>query len=255
MKIRTVDASHGWRWIAAGIAIFRKDPAQWILLIATLFFVSRVLFVAAATFGVMLWGLAAILTPNFLAGLAHGAQAVETGKPLRLGYLASGFLKSALQLIVIGFVSLAGPLLMMQAMNAVGGDAFAELSAAVASGSATPAGAEAIRAASTRVMMAMAVGVAISLPVTMAVWFSPLLVFFDNEKPLAALLLSLWACVKNVLPLLIYCLSVLIPLMILLPLGLALRQPDLGLWLLAPVLAPSVYAGYKDLFAAEDAEQ
>jgi hypothetical protein len=42
---------------------------------------------------------------------------------------------------------------------------------------------------------------------------------------------------------------VLVPVVALMPLGLAAHQPDLGLWLLAPVLVPSIYAGYKDLFS------
>jgi uncharacterized membrane protein len=78
-------------------------------------------------------------------------------------------------------------------------------------------------------------------------------VFFDDVKPLPALVLSLWACLKNVLPLLIYCLAVLVPMVIVTPLSIAVHQPDLGLWLLAPILVPSIYAGYKDLFGATPA--
>ncbi len=108
MNIRIVDASHGWRWIAEGMLIFRKNPPQWLLLIAVLFVGSRVLF------AIPLLGVIAVLVwPNFLAGLAHGAQALEQGKPLRLGYLASGFLKNATQLITVGAVSLVGQFLML----------------------------------------------------------------------------------------------------------------------------------------------
>jgi len=50
------------------------------------------------------------------------------------------------------------------------------------------------------------------------------------------------------LALLVYGVAVLVPMMVLTPLSLALHQPDLGLWLLAPVLVPSIYASYRDLF-------
>jgi hypothetical protein len=243
MNIRIVDASHGWRWIAEGMLLFRKNPPQWLLLIAVLFVGSRVLFLIP-----LIGVIAVLVAPNFLAGLAHGAQALEQGKPLRLGYLASGFLKNATQLITIGAVSLVGQFLMLMAMLLVGGDGISTVSKTMAAGAATPETMEAIRTAAPRMMMAMIVGIGVSLPLIMAVWFAPLLVFFDDVKPLPAMVLSLWACLKNILPLLIYGMVVLVPMVILAPLSLAMRQPDLGLWLLAPILVPSLYASYKDLF-------
>jgi hypothetical protein len=243
MNIRIVDASHGWRWIAEGMLIFRKNPPQWLLLIAVLFVGSRVLFMIP-----LIGVIAVLVAPNFLAGLAHGAQALEQGKPLRLGYLASGFLKNATQLITIGAVSLVGQFLMLMAMLLVGGDGISTVSKTMAAGAATPETMEAIRTAAPRMMMAMIVGIGVSLPLIMAVWFAPLLVFFDDMKPLPALISSLWACLKNILPLLIYGIVVLVPVVILAPLSLAMRQPDLALWLLAPILVPSLYVSYKDLF-------
>jgi hypothetical protein len=44
-----------------------------------------------------------------------------------------------------------------------------------------------------------------------------------------------------------------VPLFVMMHIGMALtRQPDLGIWLLAPVLVPSLYASYLDLFVRED---
>jgi len=243
MNIRVVDASHGWRWIAQGILIFRKNPPQWLLLIAILFIGSRVLF-AVPLIGVI----AVLIAPNFLAGLSHGAQALGQGKPLRLGYLASGFLKNAARLVTIGGVSLVGQFLTLMAITLVGGETISSLSKTIAAGAATPEAIAAMQAAAPRMMMALLVGFGVSLPLMMAVWFAPLLVFFDDVKPLPALALSLWACLKNILPLLIYGMAVVVPVVILMPLSLATRQPDLGLWLLAPILVPSIYVSYKDLF-------
>jgi len=243
MNIRVVDASHGWRWIAQGILIFRKNPPQWLLLIAILFIGSRVLF-AVPLIGVI----AVLIAPNFLAGLSHGAQALGQGKPLRLGYLASGFLKNAARLVTIGGVSLVGQFLTLMAITLVGGETISSLSKTIAAGAAAPEAIAAMQAAAPRMMMALLVGFGVSLPLMMAVWFAPLLVFFDDVKPLPALALSLWACLKNILPLLIYGMAVVVPVVILMPLSLATRQPDLGLWLLAPILVPSIYVSYKDLF-------
>ena len=247
IQIRTVEAARGWRWLVQGLAIFRKAPAQWLMLIAILFIGSRVLL------AIPFVGLVVILiTPNFLAGLTHGAQALEQGKPLRLGYLASGFLKNAAQLVTLGGVSLIGHFLMLMAMTTVAGDALAEIMKTMESGAVTAETVTAMRTAAPRLLLGVAVGLCIALPVMLAVWFSPLLVFFDDVKPLPAMLLSLSACMKNALPMLIYCVAVLGPLMVMMQIGMALtRQPDIGFWLLAPVLVPSLYAGYVDLFVRE----
>lgn len=250
MNIRTVGASHGWRWIANGILLFRRNPPAWLLLIATLFVGSRVLF-AIPLLGVV----ALLLVPTFLAGLWHGAQAVEQGKPLRFGYLASGFLKNAAALITLGGISLIGQLLTLMAMTFVGGEAFTSISKTLnAAGSATPETIEVMRAAAPNVMMALVAGIAISLPLMMAAWFAPLLVFFDDIKPVPALLLSFWACIKNTLPLLLFGIIVIATMVLLMPLSLATRQPDLALWLLAPLLVPAIYASYRDLFEAMSVE-
>jgi hypothetical protein len=39
-----------------------------------------------------------------------------------------------------------------------------------------------------------------------------------------------------------------IPLFVFTRIGLVLGQFDLGLWLLAPLIVPSIYASYRDLF-------
>lgn len=225
------------------MVIFRKNPPLWLLLIALLFIGSRIL-LAIPLIGVIV----VLIAPNFLAGLSHGAQALEQGKPLRLGYLASGFLKNAPQLITIGGISLIGQFLTLMAMMLVGGEAISSISQAMIAGGTTPETIQAMRTAMPDMMLALLTGIVLSIPLMMAVWFAPLLVFFDDVKPGPALLLSLWACINNILPFLLYGVAVLVPVVILTPLSLVTGQPDLALWLLAPILVPSIYAGYKDLF-------
>jgi len=245
MNIRSVDAAYGWRWISAGMKIFRRNPAQWLFLIGVLFVASRLLFMIP--FAPLL---VALVAPHFLAGLAHGAQALEQGKPLRSGYLASGFLRNAASLVTIGGISLLGQLLTFMVIVLVGGDAFSGISKTVADGGATPENMLAIQSAVPRMMLAMLSGFAVSLPLMMATWYAPLLVFFNDIKPAMALYLSLLACLKNTRPLLVYGIILMIPLFVFTRVGLALGQVDLGLWLLAPLIVPSIYASYRDLFVA-----
>lgn len=246
MNVRRLPAHYGWRWLVTGFQLFRRSPLQWLLLVGALFAASRLVFLIpfAALF-------VALLVPHFVAGLAHGAQALDHGKPLRAGYLISGFLRNAGPLVTIGGVSLMGQLLTLIAITAVGGEAFAEVARALAQGGATPENAGVLRAAVPRMTLAMLTGFAVSLPVMMATWFAPLLVFFDDLKAAAALRLSLLACLYNARPLLLFGVLLTIPLFVFTRIGLVLRQADLGVWLLAPVLLPALYASYRDLFVQE----
>lgn len=247
MQIRKVEAAHGWHWLVQGLVIFRKDPARWLLLIAVLFVASRIL-LAIPFVGLLV----VLVTPNFLAGLTHGAQALEQGKSLRFGYLASGFLKTPGRLITLGSVSLLGHFLMLLAMTTVAGAALSDIVQTMSTGAVTQETVAAMRVAAPRLLLSVLVGLGIALPVMLAVWFAPMLVFFDDLKAGPALLASLWACLRNLPAMLVYAVAVLGPLIVMMQIGLALtRQPDMGIWLLAPVLVPSLYASYRDLFVAE----
>ena len=251
MQIRSVDASSGWRWLTQGLALFRQDPAKWVLLIGTLFVGSRVL-LAVPYLGLLV----VLITPNFMAGLAHGAQALTQGKPLRFGYLASGFLKNAGRLVTLGGVSLMGHFLMLVAMTTVAGSALSDIVQTMGTGAITPETVAAMRAAAPRLLLSVAVGLGVALPVILAVWFAPMLVFFDDLKPVPALVASFWACLRNILPMLVYTVAVLGPLLVMMQIGVALtRQPDMGIWLLAPVLVPSLYVSYRDVFVTESAAE
>lgn len=249
MQIRKVDARHGWQWLVQGLVLFRKDPAHWLMLIAVLFIGSRVL-LAVPYLGLLV----VLITPNFLAGLTHGAQALEQGKPLRLGYLASGFLKNAGHLVTLGGVSLLGHFLMLVAMTTVAGAALSDVVQTMSTGAITQETVAAMRVAAPRLLLSVCVGLAIAVPVMLAVWFAPMLVFFDDVKPGPAMLMSLWACLRNIMPMLVYAIALMGPLLVMMQIGVALtRQPDMGIWLLAPVLVPSLYASYRDLFVQEPA--
>jgi hypothetical protein len=243
VNIRIVDARYGWRWIIAGMQLFKRDPAQWCLLIGALFIASRLLFLIP-----LAPLLVVLVAPHFLAGLAHGAQALAQNKPLRKGYLVSGFLRNAAPLLTIGGISLVGQVLTLLVILSVGGDTFNDIAKSIAGGGGRPETISALQAAAPQMTLAMLAGLSVSLPLMMATWYAPLLVFFDNIKPSLALFLSLIACTRNMMPLLVYGVVLMIPLFVITRFGLVLGQPDLGLWLLAPVIVPSIYASYRDLF-------
>ena len=118
---------------------------------------------------------------------------------------------------------------------------------------ATPENVHHIREAISQATLSVLVGWALSMPLLMACWFSPLLVYLHDMKPLPAMLFSLKACLQNLLPFLLYGLVGFLALMVVTPVSLATRILDLGMWLLAPVVIPSIYASYKDIFVAVEA--
>jgi len=78
----------------------------------------------------------------------------------------------------------------------------------------------------------------------MAFWFAPILIAVHNLPPVDAMKASFVACLKNVLPFLVYGV-----------IGMALAVVAaipffLGLIVLVPVLVASIYTSYRDIFYA-----
>jgi len=244
VNIRSVAIMRSWDWLVEGASIFSKASLMWVLLLATLFIGSRLLLIAP-----MLGIAMALVTPNFIAGLGHGVQALGQGKPLRFGYLVSGFLRGAVPLIMTGTLSLVGQIMILLLMAQIGGDAFNNILQTMSNGAPTDATAQPTLAVSPNAILAALTGFVLMMLLMISTGFASLLVFFDGVKPLPAFWLSLRACAKNILPLLLYGVTLLTPILALMPLTVAVGQPDLGLWLISPLLITSLYACYKDIFA------
>jgi uncharacterized membrane protein len=229
---RTVEAGRGWSWIADGFALFRRQPGMWILLVVLM----GILFVVLGMIP-MLGSLAnALLFPIFGAGLMLGCKELDQGGELTLNHLFAGFKQSTGDLVVVGVVNLVGWLVIALAVVAViGGGVFM----AVMRGGMMGAG---ISVAS--LMLALLLVAGLSVPLYMATWFAPALIVLNGMAPAAALKASFFACLRNWLPFLVYG-------VVLLVLGVVAVLPAfLGLLVLVPVAAASVYAAYRDIFCA-----
>lgn len=249
MDPRNVPAGHGWTWIAEGFALFRRSPANWLVIVLILLALSQLL-AAVSVLGLLF----ILLMPLLIAGLMEGCRAVERGEPLKLAYLACGFQNNAADLVTLGGISLVGNLGVMMLVIALAGDSLPAFNAAVTSGAALDTSPE-LRAAWAAVARAMLVGILVSLPLVLALFYAPLLVYFHGLRPLAAMKSSLQACVRNTSALLVYGLVVFAGMVIAVPFAKALSSYHLALWLLAPVLLPSLYASYKDVYGVGSAPQ
>ncbi len=247
MKIRTIPALRGWHWFAEGMALFRKAPVNWLLMIGVLLVVAKlILLIPYVGITVLL------LFPVMLAGLMEGCRAIELGKELKFGYLLSGCVRHTAALVTLGGIGLAGNLLTMMLLLAMGGDAIPAVLKFAAQNKVTPENVHQIREVASQAFTAILVSWVLSIPLLMALWFAPLLIYFNHLKPLGAMLHSLWGCWKNLLAFLLYGAVLMTILVLATPLAAATGILDFALWLAAPVIVPSIYAAYKDIFDIDE---
>jgi hypothetical protein len=242
-------------WIVEGFALFRRSPAVWILMLLGLVIVMKAV-VLVPKVGPVLGIVFVLLMPVFIAGLMDGCRAVERGEPLQFGHLLMGFQRNAGQLVTIGGVSVVGNLLIMMIVLNLGGEAMSSMSKMMSQKQAIdPQVAKEMQAAASSVGRALIIGTVVSVPLLMALWYAPLLAYFQNESALGAMKSSFIACLKNAGPMLLYGLVIVLGMFLAMPFGMALGQYDLALWMLAPIVLPSLYVSYKDVFLAGTAPQ
>ncbi|HXF67327.1 MAG TPA: BPSS1780 family membrane protein [Burkholderiales bacterium] len=238
MEARALEASRGWRWIVDGFELFRRSPLVWIVL--TL--VMVLLWMASLMIPVLGPLLFNLLSPVLFAGLMIGCRALERGEPLEIGHLFAGFRDQAAALVTVGGVYLVGTIVVLGLVFVSAGGS---MMPAVMPKPGTDL--EIVGAAARSLALAFAVGAAAYVPLLMLVWFAPPLIVFQRMAPVDAMKLSFGACWKNVLPFLVYGAAAL-------ALWIIASIPFLlGLIVLVPVLICSVYASYRDVFAARAA--
>jgi len=231
-KSRTVAAGNAFEWLRQGWSLFVANPGMWIVLTIVL-----IVLMVGLTIIPLIGALAAnLLTPVLAAGLMRACQRVENGEALDIGDLLTGFRHNTNNLIMLGVAFLIGLLVVFVVVVAFGGGSVAS---ALLVGS--PAG---IGLALGGLLLALLLSTVLLVPLSMALWFAPALVFFNNMSPADALRASFSACLKNALAFLVYGLIVVTLLFF------AALPAGLGLLVLVPVIAGSTYASYRDIFVA-----
>ena len=231
---RAVDAGRVWEWIAEGFALFKKQPGMWILILIVLVACSILISLVP-----MVGSLANLLLMQvFMGGVMLGCRALDNGESFDVGCVFAGFRQNTGDLVVLGLLALVGWIIaFIPAILIMGGGAFMSM---MSGGGSLPN----IGALGLTFMLALLAALALALPVYMALWFAPSLVVFNNLKPVEAMKASFLACLKNIVPFLLYGV-ILLALCVLaaIPLG-------LGFLVLGPVVIASIYTGYRDIFIA-----
>ncbi|MBS1160433.1 MAG: putative transrane protein [Proteobacteria bacterium] len=227
---REVDAGACFDWLRQGWAMFLANPGVWIgctvLLLVILMAISIV-----PLFGQIA---AHLLVPLFGAGMIQICRHLSEGREPDVADLFVGFRHQAGQLVMVGVFFAAGVFgIAFIAFLLVTGGVFGGVVTGRVAGFGIALGG---------VMLASLMVMVLSVPVIMATWFAPVLVFLHGMQPWAAMKASFAAGAKNWLAMMIFGVFLVVVLFFaMLPLG-------LGLLLFLPVFSGAVYASYRDIF-------
>jgi uncharacterized membrane protein len=235
VQARSVDAGRGINWWSDGWALFQKNAGIWVVIALILLIGAVVL-----SFIPFLGGLATtLLWPVVTGSCLLAARKSESGDKLDVGDLSLGFKESLNPLLVLGALCLAASVVIMVVMGVLGFGAIMGMGAAGASQSMAG-----MMAAAGAGILALLVGLALSIPVMMALWFSPALVVFRGVPPVEAVRASFAACLRNIVPFLLHGIVFLVAAIVAsIPFG-------LGWLVLLPLVTLTMYSSYKDVFGA-----
>ncbi|MCE9549823.1 MAG: hypothetical protein K8R50_02245 [Betaproteobacteria bacterium] len=236
MESRSVNASNGWNWIRDGFALVRLSPVIWIALFLIYLLIGVVLTFIPMVGSILL----NLLAPVFIAGFMLGCRALENGEELEINHLFIGFKQNTSQLITVGGLYLAGVIVIAGITLIFTGGSFLTAMSAHQH-DIEHAGAAAVAAGGGMLFAALFILAAL-VPLMMAYWFAPILVVFHDMQAKDAMKTSFDACMKNIMPFLVYSLiSMGLIFLAAIPFG-------LGLFVLIPTMTASLYSSYKDIF-------
>ena len=232
---RVRDAGQGTAWLGTAWDLFKRAPGIWIALVVIYIVLAMVL-----SFIPMIGQLAlTLLGPVFMGGILLGCKALDDGQELRIEHLFAGFQTKLGPLLTLGALYVGG--LILIGIVVFGLVAMLFGASALASLGSNSSGMQA-GAAIGSVLLLTCVALLMVLPLAMAMWFAPALVVFHDMQPVVAMRSSFFASLKNIMPMLIYGL-------ILMVLAIVATIPfGLGWLILLPVLMASSYTAYRDIY-------
>jgi uncharacterized membrane protein len=232
---RSVPAGNGWSWIADAWAFTGEQRWTFVGI-----FLLIVVLQVVANFVPLIGPLAmTLISPVLVGGFLLGCDAVRRGERLEVGHLFAGFQRHTAKLVGLGALSLAFGIVAAIVMIAIVGASFLPMMM----GGAEPAP-EDVMGMIVPMLLAVCVILALSIPLTMAMLFATPLIVFKDSDVIPALKTSFFACLKNILPFLLWSVAMFV-------LAIVASIPFfLGWLLLGPVLMVSLYMAYRDVFHA-----
>jgi len=255
MRAQTLPAAAGWRWIAGGFAIFRRNPPVLSMLVVTywltMIFLNVLPFIGALA--------ASMVIPGLSVGLMQAARNLERGVPVGLQTLFGGLKENTRTLLALGALYLFCTLgILGVSALADGGDLLRYMLANTR--------VERAAVEDSDFLLPSLVVILLMLPLLMAYWFAPVLAAWHRLPLAKSLFFSFIACWMNWRPFLAYSVGLLLLAGVLpgLILGiLLLAFPDAQSFItglvtvpmaliIAPAIFASFYACYRDIFGISE---
>lgn len=231
--IKQVSAGNAWAWIVSGFNLFKANPAMWIILLV----IYLAIMIPISLLPVIGSVVSTLLAPVFAAGMMWGCQAMMRNQDLEINHLFEGFKKNTAQLIAVG-----GIYMMSLLVVAV----FVVLALDKETIELLVQGKDLSPEQASEMMLPILVALLFVMPIMMAYWYAPVLAGLHNLSAVDAMKLSFMACLKNMLPFLLYGLIFMVLLIVaIIPFG-------LGLLVAVPVMMTSLYTSYADIFSIEN---
>lgn len=235
LQIRQVPASRAWQWIVNGFNLFKANPAMWIILLV----IYLAIMIPVSLLPVVGSVVSTLLAPVFAAGMMWGCQALMRNQDLEINHLFEGFKHNTAQLIAVGGIYMVSLLVIAVFVVLALDKETVEL--LVKGKDLSPEQADGM-------MLPILIAMLFIMPILMAYWFAPILAGLHNLSAVDAMKLSFTACLKNMLPFLLYGFIFMVLLIIaIIPFG-------IGLLVVIPVMMTSLYTSYVDVFNIEQPE-
>ncbi|MDI1299041.1 BPSS1780 family membrane protein [Methylotenera sp.] len=229
LESRQVPAGNAWAWIVSGFNLFKANPVMWIVILL----IYLAIIIPISLIPVIGSVVSTLLAPVFAAGMMWGCKALVLKQDLEINHLFEGFKKNTAQLISVGGIYMLSLLMIMVMVVLTLDKDTIEL---------LMKGQEVSPAQANAMVLPMLTAMLFILPILMAYWYAPVLIGLHNLKVLEAMKLSFIACLKNMLPFLLYGLIFMLILVVaIIPFG-------LGLVVAIPVMMTSLYTSYVDVF-------
>ena len=209
---RSVPAGRGAGWILEGFNYFEAGPLGWVAYVIVLF----ILGFSGTLVPIVGWLLSQVIDFILLGGLMLGCRVVDTTGRFQFRYVFSGFGSDKVgQLALLGVIFVIASALIFSLMALMiliqfdAGEVLAQIwkwygqsaeqqEESINALFALFAGKDAL------LVLFLLVGMALYLPITMALWMAPALIVFEKVNAVPAMILSFRACLVNIIPFLVY---------------------------------------------------
>lgn len=252
-------ASRGIGWLRESWAMFGRARPAWLVLVALYYLILLMAnWLLGAIHPALGQAVPMLFKPVFAVGFLAAAWAQERGRAPHPRDLFRGFRSNVAALLGCGLAMILGLVAAVAVASIVSENRLME----IVSGAQAPSD-ELLR--DPRLQLGLVAGALVALPVTLALWYAPALIVFQDANARPALGASLRAALANWRPMLVYALAVfvfgaILPVAALqlffaiVPSGIAtvVGQVLLAIWgiMLAATLHVSDYVSYRDIFHA-----